>query len=165
MEVLYDRFSRQAFGLAYRILSDGPSAEDVVQEAFLSVWRNADKIDVTRGKIQSFLLTLVHHRAIDVVRSRKGMLARQSSIDPADVQKAGPDFTEQVASAMEGSKVREALSVLPDDQRQAVDMAYFQGLTHVEISERLGLPLGTVKSRLRLALDKMRGALGAGSAA
>jgi RNA polymerase sigma-70 factor (ECF subfamily) len=162
MEVLYDRFSRQAFGLAYRILGDGPSAEDVVQDAFLSVWRQSERIDAARGKLQSYVLTLVHHRAIDVLRSRKGMLARQLPDDPAEIEKDAPDFTDRVLTAIEGEAVRRALTELPDDQRQCVEMAYYQGLTHVEIAEALNLPLGTVKSRLRLALEKLRGALGAG---
>jgi RNA polymerase sigma-70 factor, ECF subfamily len=165
MEVLYDRYSRQAFGLAYRILGDGPSAEDVVQEAFMTVWRQAEKLDAARGKLQSYVLTVVHHKAIDVVRSRKNLASRQLSVDPPEVQQAGPDFTERVDAALDGEKVRRALELLPDDQREAVEMAYYQGLTHSEMSERLGVPLGTVKSRLRLALDKMRATLGAGSIA
>ena len=164
MEVLYDRFSRQAFGLAYRILGDGPSAEDVVQDAFLSVWRQAEKIDAARGKVQSYLLTLVHHRAIDVLRQRSGIQSRTVNLDPADVQKAGIDFTDRVLAAVDGEKVRGALGSLPEEQRLPVEMAYYKGLTHVEIAAKLGVPLGTVKSRLRLALDKMRLALGAGGA-
>jgi RNA polymerase sigma-70 factor (ECF subfamily) len=165
MEVLYDRYSRQAFGLAYRIVGDGPSAEDVVQDAFLTVWRQADRIDAARGTLQSYVLTVVHHRAIDVVRARKNLAARQLSVEPAEVDKAEADFTDRVDAAVDGEKVRRALETLPDDQREVVDMAYYQGLTHTEISEQLGLPLGTVKSRLRLALNKMRAALGAGSMA
>jgi RNA polymerase sigma-70 factor (ECF subfamily) len=164
MEVLYDRYSRQAFGLAYRILGDGPSAEDVVQDAFLSVWRQADRIDAARGKLQSYLLTLVHHRAIDVLRSRKGMIARSLPDDPAEIEKDTPDFTDRVLTAIEGEAVRKALVGLPEEQRQVIELAYYQGLTHVEIAEQQGLPLGTVKSRLRLALDKMRGLLGTGGA-
>lgn len=159
MEVLYDRFSRQAFGLAYRILGDGPSAEDVVQDAFLSVWRQAERIDTARGKLQSYVLTLVHHRAIDVLRSRKGMAARQLPDDPAEIEKDTPDFTERVLTAIEGEAVRKALIELPEEQRQVIEMAYYQGLTHVEIADAQGLPLGTVKSRLRLAMEKMRGLL------
>jgi RNA polymerase sigma-70 factor (ECF subfamily) len=165
MEVLYDQYSRQAFGLAYKILGDGASAEDVVQEAFLSVWRQAEKLDTARGKLKSLVLTVVHRKAIDLIRSRKGLAARQSPVDPVDLPLTGPDFTERVDSALDGRKVRQALDVLPDDQREAVDLAYYQGLTHSEISEKLGVPLGTVKSRLRLAMDKMRLALDVGSAA
>ncbi|MEX0683279.1 MAG: sigma-70 family RNA polymerase sigma factor [Dehalococcoidia bacterium] len=161
MEVLYDRLSRRAFGLAYRIVGDGPAAEDVVQEAFLSLWRSAERIDTARGKLQSYVLTIVHRRAIDALRSRNGLAERQLP-EYAENIGSGTDFTERVVSDVDGEVVREALNELPEDQRQVVDMAYYQGLTHVEIAEKLTLPLGTVKSRMRLALDKMRGTLGAG---
>ncbi len=155
MEALYDLLSRRAFGLAYRMLGDSQSAEDVVQESFLSIWRAAERIDLSRGRLQSYVLTVVHRRAIDVLRSRKGA---QSSALPEDLPLADEraDVEGTVAKALDGDTVRGALDGLPDEQRQVVEMAYFQGLTHVEISEGLGLPLGTVKSRLRLALDKMR---------
>jgi RNA polymerase sigma-70 factor (ECF subfamily) len=159
MEVLYDRLGRQAFGLAYRILSDGPAAEDVVQEAFLTVWRQADRIDVARGKLSSFVLTVVHHKAIDALRTRRGQVARQVSVDVADVEKAGGDVSERVMQSLNRDDVRAALAGVPDDQRRAIEMAYYEGLTHIEIAEALGLPLGTVKSRLRLGLEKMRSAL------
>ena len=90
MEALYDRLSRQAFGLAYRILGDGPSAEDAVQEAFLTVWRQAERVDAARGKLSSFVLTVVHHKAIDALRARRGQMARQVSLDPALSKRPGP---------------------------------------------------------------------------
>ena len=156
MEALYDRLSSQAFGLAYRILGEAPAAEDVVQEAFLTVWRQAERIDAARGRLTSFVLTVVHHKAIDVLRTRRGLLARQLPIEPAEVRKEGPDVEDRVIQAMAGAEVRKALESLPDEQRIPVQMAYFEGLTHVEIAEALSLPLGTVKSRLRLALEKLR---------
>ena len=156
MEVLYERLGRQAFGLAYRILGDGPSAEDVVQEALLTVWRQADRIDTARGKLNSFVMTLVHHKAIDALRVRRGQQVRQVSVDFAEVEKVGADFSERVLQSIAGGEVRMALAKLPEDQRRPIEMAYFEGLTHVEIAEALGLPLGTVKSRLRLGLEKMR---------
>jgi RNA polymerase sigma-70 factor (ECF subfamily) len=160
MEALYDRMSRRAFGLAYRIVGDGAAAEDVVQEAFLSLWRTAERIDSTRGNLQSYILTIVHRRSIDVLRSRSGLAERQLPEDAAERVAGEGDFTERVASQVDGEVVRSALGGLPDDQRQVVDMAYYQGLTHAEIAERLGVPLGTVKGRMRLALEKMRGSLG-----
>jgi RNA polymerase sigma-70 factor (ECF subfamily) len=163
MEILYDRFSRQAFGLAYRMLGDGPSAEDVVQESFMTVWRQAEKVDAARGKLHSYLLTVVHHKAIDLIRSRKNSTARQVSLDPAELEKAGPDVTDRVGQLIDAETVRNALKELPDEQRKTIEMAYFQGLTHVEISGAAGLPLGTVKSRLRLGLDRMRMLMGVGS--
>ena len=159
MEVLYDRLSRQAFGLAYRILGDGGAAEDAVQEAFLTVWRQSDKVDAARGKLTSFVLTVVHHKAIDALRVRKGQMSRQVSLDPVLVEKAGPDVMERALLALDRDAIRDAVALLPEDQRRVVLMAYFEGKTHVEISDELGVPLGTVKSRMRLALDKMRTAL------
>ena len=159
-EALYERLSRQAFGLAYRILGDAPAAEDAVQEAFLTVWRQADRVDPARGKLSSFVLTVVHHKAIDALRVRRGITTRQVSLDPAVLEKQGPDVTERVFQTMDRDRVRTAITTLPEDQRQCVQMAYYEGLTHVEISDRVGIPLGTVKSRLRLALDKLRTTLG-----
>jgi RNA polymerase sigma-70 factor, ECF subfamily len=163
MEVLYDRLGRQAFGLAYRILGDGPAAEDVVQEAFLTVWRQADRIDAARGKLSSFVLTVVHHKAIDALRVKRGQVARQVPTDVADIEKSGADVSERVIQSLNRDEVRTALSAVPDDQRRAIEMAYYEGLTHLEIAEALRLPLGTVKSRLRLGLEKMRSALKSGS--
>lgn len=163
MEVLYDRLGRQAFGLAYRILGDGPSAEDVVQEAFLTLWRQAERIDPARGRVSSFLLTMVHHKAIDALRAKRGQTARQQSIDLAEIEKTGADVSERVLQSLNRDEMRAALAAVPDDQRRAIEMAYYEGLTHLEIAEALGLPLGTVKSRLRLGLEKMRSALRAGS--
>ncbi len=162
MEVLYDRLSRQAFGLAYRILGDGPSAEDVVQEAFFTLWRQAERIDLARGKLSSLVLTLVHHRAIDVLRATRGQQSRQVTVDLAEVEKIEADVSERVFQSLSGDNVRAALAGVPDDQRRAIEMAYFEGFTHVEIAEALELPLGTVKSRLRLGLEKMRGTLKTG---
>jgi RNA polymerase sigma-70 factor (ECF subfamily) len=161
MEALYDRLGRQAFGLAYRILGDGGAAEDAVQEAFLTVWRQADKVDAARGKLTSFVLTVVHHKAIDALRARKGQVSRQVSLDPALIEKAGPDVTERALLSLDRDAINRALQDLPEEQRQPVVLAYFEGFTHVEISEKLSVSLGTVKSRMRLALDKLRLALGA----
>jgi RNA polymerase sigma-70 factor (ECF subfamily) len=155
MEALYDLLSRRAFGLAYRMLGDSQSAEDVVQESFLSIWKAAERIDLSRGRLQSYVLTVVHRRAIDSLRSRKGTLTKELPEDMPLVDERA-DVAGTVAKALDGEVVRGALEGLPEEQREVVDMAYFQGLTHVEIAEGLGLPLGTVKSRLRLALDKMR---------
>ena len=162
MEVLYDRLGRQAFGLAYRILGDGPSAEDVVQEAFLTLWRQADRVDSARGKLSSFVLTIVHHKAIDALRAKRSLIARQLPIEVGDIEKPGSDVAERVLASLSGDEVRNALATVPDDQRRAIEMAYFEGLTHVEIAEALSMPLGTVKSRLRLGLEKMRTALRVG---
>lgn len=157
MEALYDGLSRQAFGLAYRMLGDTQSAEDVVQEAFLSIWRAAARIDAKRGKLQSYVLTVVHRRAIDALRARKGLA--QPTHDPPDIKDERADVAATVEMVLDAQAVRAALGGLPEEQKAVVEMAYYQGLTHVEIAEKTNLPLGTVKSRLRLALDKIRVAL------
>jgi len=162
MEILYDRLGRQAFGLAYRILGDGPSAEDVVQEAFLTLWRQAERIDAARGKLSSFVLTLVHHKAIDALRVKRGQLARQISSDLEQIERVGADVSERVLQSLSRDEVRTALAAVPDDQRRTIELAYYEGLTHVEIAQAEELPLGTVKSRLRLGLEKMRAALKTG---
>lgn len=164
MEAIYDRLNRQAFGLAYRILGDGPSAEDVVQEAFLTLWRQAERIDSARGKLSSLVLTIVHHKAIDALRAKRGLAARQLPIEIGDIEKPGSDVAERVLNTLSRDEVRSALSSVPEDQRRTLEMAYYEGLTHVEIAEELSLPLGTVKSRLRLGLEKMRTALRVGKA-
>ncbi len=158
MEALYDQYSRRAFGLAYRILGDGPSAEDVVQEAFLILWRQADRLDPARGKVSSFLMTVVHHKAIDLLRGRRGETRRDSLDLPALAQDEA-DMLEGVAESQVRDAVSNALQSLPEEQRQPIELAYFKGLTHVQIAESLAVPLGTVKSRLRLGLGKMRSAL------
>jgi RNA polymerase sigma-70 factor, ECF subfamily len=157
MEALYDSLSRQAFGLAYRMLGDTQSAEDVVQEAFLSVWRAAERIDTTRGKLQSYVLTVVHRRAIDALRTRKGVV--QPVDEAPDVRDERADVAGTVEMVMDAQAVRAALKELPEEQKAVVEMAYYQGLTHVEIADKTSLPLGTVKSRLRLALEKIRASL------
>lgn len=157
MELLYDRLSRQAFGLAYRILGDGPLAEDAVQEAFFTVWREAERIDLARGKLSSLVMTIVHHKAIDMLRSRRGQ--KTLVLDPVDLEKQGPDVTELVAQSMSREAINAVLQSLPAEQSRPILMAYFEGMTHVEIAAALRLPLGTVKSRLRLGLQKMRASL------
>ncbi len=159
MELLYDRLGRKAFGLAYRILGDGPSAEDVVQEAFLTLWRQAERMDPARGKVSSFLMTVVHHKAIDLLRSRRGETTRREPFDQPFFAQEGADVLERVTESMGRDAVRNALQSVPEEQRMPIELAYFEGLTHVQIAESLAIPLGTVKSRLRLGLEKMRQAL------
>jgi RNA polymerase sigma-70 factor (ECF subfamily) len=159
MEALYDRHSRQAFGLAYRILGDGSSAEDVVQEAFLTVWRQAERIDSARGRLSSYLMTVVHHKAVDLMRSRRGQAVRHLPLDPNVVGQEEADMVEGLANSSRREAIQGALSSLPPEQLEPIRLAYFEGLTHVEIADKLAVPLGTVKSRLRLGLEKMRSAL------
>lgn len=154
--VLYDRYGGMAYGLALRITGDATQAEDVVQDAFVSVWRQCGRFDPERGQVRSWLLTIVHHRAVDAVRRRANRAERALPEGPdqfVDPHRRPEDAAE---SEMAASAVRTAVTLVPEDQRRTIEMAYFEGLTHVEIAERMGVPLGTVKSRLRIGLEKMR---------
>ena len=163
MEEFYDKTSKKAFGLAYRVLGNSSAAEDVVQEAFVTLWRQRSKIDPGRGRLTSLLMTIVHRRAIDTLRAERGRKTDAMSSALEYFASGVADVAERVMLTINGEEVRSALGVLPDEQRTPLEMAYFQGLTHVELADQLSLPLGTVKSRLRLALTKLRTALAAGT--
>lgn len=157
---LYDRVARRAFGLAYRVLGDPAAAEDAVQEAFVGLWERAERLDAARGRVESLLLTMVHRRAVDMARARQRRVARAAPMpdDVPDESSRGPYDT--VAALHSRHEVVAALDALGADQRAVVELAYFEGLTLAEVAERVGAPLGTVKSRMRLALQKIRRALG-----
>ena len=159
---LYDLMGRRAFGLAYTITADATLAEDAVQDAFLSLWRQAETVDPGRGKIESLLMTLVHRRAVDHVRRRARTDKARGALDfevglsqENDPQQMAVDNTEQAA-------IRGVLKKLPDEQKQAIELAYFRGLTQREIADATGVSLGTVKGRMRLGLEKLRVAFGLG---
>ena len=160
LEHLYDRYKTMAYSIAYRITNDPTLAEDVVQEAFLGAWRNAARYIEGRGSVKTWLLSIVHHRAIDAIRRRRPTTGLPDPIEAAvPAALTMPDVWAEVSASLDADTVREALSVLSDVQRQAIEMAYFEGLTQLEIAERTGTPLGTVKSRMRLGLLAMRRAL------
>ena len=155
LAAIYDRYSRLAFGLAYRIVGEAADAEDVVQESFLALWRQAGRLDPGRGTVRPLLLTIVHRRAVDVLRRRSGR--PESALDLVEPQPATtPDPVELVSLAEERLGVQRVLQELPSDQRQAIQLTYFGGLTASEVARQEEIPLGTVKSRLRLALQRMR---------
>ncbi|HRA46920.1 MAG TPA: sigma-70 family RNA polymerase sigma factor [Thermomicrobiales bacterium] len=155
---LYDRYNRLAFGLAFRILNDATAAEEVVQDAYLALWRNSTSFDSSRGGIKTWLLTIVHNRAIDRIRAAKSR-GTMVEIEAADYSGVASDPWDGVVDEIDGADVRAAVAELPDDQRAAVEMAYFQGLTHQEIADQTGTPLGTIKGRLRLGLKKLSSSL------
>ncbi len=157
--MLYDRYSSAAYGLALRITNDVTMAEDAVQEAFVSAWRQCGRFDAARGQVRSWLLTIIHHKAVDAVRRRAGRSERSLPEDPETFVSTRGNPVEIAEWSAEAAAVREAMRLVPDDQRLTIEMAYFMGLTHVEIAERMSVPLGTVKSRLRIGLEKMRGHL------
>ncbi len=156
LESLYDRYSRVAYSLAYRILNDRAAAEDTVQDAFLGIWRNAQRFDPQRGTLRNWILSIVHHRAISRLRGWGGRGRRDIEISAVEHELELPDAWEQVSMELQRDAIRKALARLPPEQRQTIELAYFSGLTHVEISQRMGVPLGTVKGRMRIGLEKLR---------
>jgi RNA polymerase sigma-70 factor (ECF subfamily) len=160
LDELYERYKTMAYSIAYRITSDATLAEDVVQDAFLGAWRNAARYIEGRGSVKTWLLSIVHHRAIDAVRRRRPTVELPEREDVPPPQLQLPDVWGAVSANLDAETVREVLAVLSDVQREAIELAYFGGLTQVEIAERTGTPLGTVKSRMRLGLLAMRHALG-----
>jgi RNA polymerase sigma-70 factor, ECF subfamily len=156
---LYDRHGRMAYGLAYRILGDAGAAEEAVQDAFLRVWRRAETFDPARGGGRSWLLTVVHRCAIDLHRRRAGAPPVVAGLDDIAERQSTTDTWHDVAERLDRERVRAAVETLPGEQRRAIEMAFFDGLTHREIAERDGLPLGTVKGRLRLGLRRLHDVL------
>jgi len=156
---LYDRYGRIAYGLAYRTLGEAGAAEEAVQDAYLRVWRRASTFDVSRGGVRSWLLTIVHHCAIDLLRRRASAPPVIAGLDEIADRRSVPDAWSEVAGRIESERVRTAVETLPGEQRRAIEMAFFDGLTHREIAERDGLPLGTVKGRMRLGLRRLQGLL------
>ena len=157
---LYDRHARPIYSLALRILKNPSDAEDVVQDVFAQAWRQAGRYDVRRGVVAAWLLTLSRSRAIDRLRARRARedrTAADGAVADLKVEMPAPDL--QLLSREQVARVRTALDELPLLQRIAIELAYYEGLTHAEIAERLEQPLGTVKTRIRLALGKLRDAL------
>lgn len=150
---LYDRYGRLAYAIALRVVRDTGLAQDAVQEAFLAAWRTATNFEPTRGTAATWLLTLVHRRAVDIVRREQ---RRRSEPLPAGVPDAAGAADEDALIRDRRRSVQEALARLAPDQRQALELAYYGGLTQSELAERLGLPLGTVKSRMFAALARLR---------
>lgn len=154
LAALYDRFGRVAYGLAVRVLRDSSLAEDAVQEAFMTVWRNADRFMPERAKASSWLLTFVHRRAVDLVRREQRRRAEPLTDSGAEAEAPAPD--EEAWLRLRRERVQEALRALPDQQREALELAYFGGFTQSELAERLGQPLGTIKSRMFTGLARLR---------
>jgi RNA polymerase sigma-70 factor (ECF subfamily) len=160
-EVIFDRHSSAAFSLAYRMCGRRTTAEDVVQEAFVSLWRRGARYDRRRGSVRNWVLGVVHNRAIDAFR--RGMVRESRNVSDegiADRLPASEETDVEVARREEARNARVALDELPAEQRQVIELSYFGGFTHVQIAEMLELPAGTVKGRMRLGLTKMRMALG-----
>ncbi|HEX8073469.1 MAG TPA: sigma-70 family RNA polymerase sigma factor [Thermoleophilaceae bacterium] len=159
-EALYDRHGGAAFSLAYRMVGNRAVAEDVAQEAFLSIWRSRVRYQRERGSVRSWVLGIVHHRGIDALRRNLVHERRRASAEGIEERHEAPERTDvEVARRDEARTVRAAIEQLPDQQGQVIQLAYFGGFTHTQIAEMLEMPIGTVKGRMRLGLEKLRRSL------
>jgi RNA polymerase sigma factor (sigma-70 family) len=156
LAALYDRVGRTAFGLALRVLRDDRLAEDAVQEAFLTVWRTAAAFSAERAKATTWILTLVHRRAVDLVRREQRRRAEPLADTEGSEEAASPSAEDAAWLQFERERVQSALRKLPDAQREAIELAYYGGFTQSELAERLGEPLGTIKSRMFAGLARLR---------
>ena len=162
-EVFYDRHGGAAYSLAHRIVGSRAFAEDVVQEAFLSIWRSEAGYDRTRGSVRAWALGIVRNRAIDALRREASRGALDHDDEATLERRAAPERTDEEALRRETARVlRGAIEGLPSDQSKVIELAYYGGFTHSEIAEMLGMPLGTVKGRMRLGLEKIRARLAEG---
>ncbi len=153
---LYDRHSRAAFSLAYRMMGERQASEDLAQDAFLKVWRSASSYRAERGSVRTWILSIVHNRGIDQIRSQASRRRTQEKIEASAPRSQPSEAFAETWRNTQREQVREALGTLPPEQLKILELAYFSGYTHVEISDLLGLPLGTVKGRMRLGLKKIR---------
>jgi RNA polymerase sigma-70 factor, ECF subfamily len=157
-EILYDRHGGAAYSLAHRIVGSPEAAEDVVQESFLSIWRSGAHFDAARGSVRSWTLGVVRNRSIDSLRRQSGKAPKLDFDDDAtlEAQDSGELTDSEAIRRDTANRVRGALKELPDEQSEVIGLAYFGGFTHSEIAEMLSMPLGTVKGRMRLGLEKVR---------
>jgi RNA polymerase sigma-70 factor (ECF subfamily) len=161
MSILYDRYARLVFSLALKILSDRGAAEETVQEVFVKVWKRSREFDVGRGKFSSWLTGIAHNHAIDELRRRR--IRPAAAEDEGDAMEGVVDETptpvDLAMQSMERRRIVDALKEIPVEQRRAIELAYFEGFTQQEISDKLGEPLGTIKTRMRLGMQKLKGLL------
>ena len=161
LSALYDRYAGGVFSLAVHMLGDAGAAEEVTQDVFLNVWRRASTYHIQRGKVTAWLFSIAHHRTIDELRRRRREQTwMQHGVDLTNRPSETDDPVEYTKSQFESGHIKDALETLRPEQREVVVLAYFGGLTHSEIAARLGHPLGTVKTRMRLALKRLRESLG-----
>jgi RNA polymerase sigma-70 factor (ECF subfamily) len=154
--VLYDRHSRTAYSLAYRMMGERQAAEDLAQDAFLKLWRAAGSYRAERGSVRTWLLSIVHNRGIDQLRSSASRRRTQEKVEASAPRVQPSEAFAQSWRNAQREQVREALKSLPEEQLKVLELGYFSGYTHVEIAELLDLPLGTVKGRMRLGLKKIK---------
>ena len=159
VEALYARYSGPLYSLAYQVTGAERFAQDVVQEVFVALWRDASRFDPTKGSVAPWLFSLARHKAIDFVRREANIRKRTADVD-LEFHEADDDVDHETWLNFRRERVREAIEELTPVQREALELAFFQGLTHVEVSDRLGIPLGTAKTRIRSALLRLRDVLG-----
>lgn len=164
LRALYERYGRMIYSVSYRVTTDAHLAEECTQDVFVRVWRRARDYEPSRASVSTWLFAIARNRAIELWRSRARRLAHLETRTAEDlgteariVDESAPDPSEFIAAADEAVRVAKALAELPPEQLETLQLAYFEGLSHAEIAERLQLPLGTVKGRVRLALDRLRG--------
>jgi RNA polymerase sigma-70 factor (ECF subfamily) len=159
-ELLYDRHGGAAFSLAYRMVGNRVIAEDIIQEAFLSIWRSRLRYEPARGSVRTWVLGIVHHRGVDALRRHTVHDRRRAGMEGVEERLEAPERTEvEAARRQEARSVRDALEALPEDQSKVIELAYFGGFSHSQIADMLEMPLGTVKGRMRLGLEKLRHSL------
>ena len=164
-EAVYDRHGSAAFSVAYRMAGNRNVAEDITQEAFLSIWRSRERYTPERGSVRAWVLGIVHHRSIDALRRHTVHASRRASAEGIEEREEAPERTDvEAARREEARSVQAALQELPKDQSRVIELAYFGGFTHTQIAEMLEMPIGTVKGRMRLGLEKMRRSLAEGFA-
>jgi RNA polymerase sigma-70 factor, ECF subfamily len=151
MSEIYDRYAKVVYAVALRVLQDAAAAEDVLQDIFLQLWRNPDAFDASRGSLAAWLSVIARHRSIDRLRKRRP----ETDIEDCVIT-SGPDLRDETERTLVVEKVRGALAEMNPDQRTALELAFFQGLTHSEIAEKTGEPLGTIKTRIRSGLQQLR---------
>jgi RNA polymerase sigma-70 factor, ECF subfamily len=157
MTAIYDRYARLVYSLALKMLNDRAAAEEVVQEVFVKVWRRAREFDAQRGKFSAWLTGIAHNHAIDELRRRGARpIASEDEDSLADVEVVAPGPDDAAQTSFERQRILDALQGIPAEQRRCIEMAYFEGYTQEEISGRLGEPLGTVKTRIRLGMQKLK---------
>lgn len=156
LATLYERHSRSAYSLAYRMMGDRQNAEDLTQDAFLKVWRGAASYRAERASVRTWILSIVHNRGIDQLRSAASRRKTQDKMEASAPRSQPSEVFSEAWRNSQRDQVREALSTLPPEQLKILELSYFSGYTHVEIAELLSLPLGTVKGRMRLGLKKIR---------
>jgi RNA polymerase sigma-70 factor (ECF subfamily) len=156
---IFDRLAPVVYGAALRVLGQGTAAQDVVQDVFVDLWSHPERYDPAAGTLRTFLAMLARHRAVDLVRSELRRIARQERHHQLTPGQAFPSPGDEVAAAEAARAVRAAVRLLPDGQRRVVELAYFEGLSYREVALAAGIPEGTAKSRLRLALAKLESAL------